>query len=275
MKSSIDIADDQVFCSAEGIYDKYADFYDVCAAAGRDDVTEYLALAKGCHIVIDVGCGTGRITTALLNDGLRVIGVDISQNMLSVCREKASASVASGALTLAKHDFCVDAMNVDADLAIVSWFTFNYVLEHGDQLAMLRNVHASLKPGSFVALDLFHPKSLMAPLKSWEERDVVIQDYPRLTRSDRRVMSGPIEERTQVYKYKGETFSFESKRRYVSPGEATSLLQSSGFLVEWISFDHGRTKLHPESLEVTPDRSFLIAARRGRGSEEISITASR
>lgn len=40
--------------------------------------------------VLDVGCGTGNYTFRLLNKGCQVIGVDISEDMLSVAREKMS-----------------------------------------------------------------------------------------------------------------------------------------------------------------------------------------
>src|SRR5690554_4777997 len=38
--------------------------------------------------VVDLGCGTGRITTALAQEGLRVVGIDLSEHMLAVAQER-------------------------------------------------------------------------------------------------------------------------------------------------------------------------------------------
>lgn len=44
---------------------------------------------RGDEVILDAGCGTGRLTAELLGalPGGRVIGIDLSQNMLSAARE--------------------------------------------------------------------------------------------------------------------------------------------------------------------------------------------
>jgi demethylmenaquinone methyltransferase/2-methoxy-6-polyprenyl-1,4-benzoquinol methylase len=46
--------------------------------------------------ILDVGCGTGGVTAALLGPGRRVTGVDRSAQMLAVARRKLSGPVAAG-----------------------------------------------------------------------------------------------------------------------------------------------------------------------------------
>ncbi len=46
-------------------------------------------IADGGEPALDVGCGTGRLLIDYLADGLDVEGVDISPEMLELCREKA------------------------------------------------------------------------------------------------------------------------------------------------------------------------------------------
>ncbi len=38
--------------------------------------------------VLDLGCGTGRILARLMEDGIEVVGLDSSRDMLEICREK-------------------------------------------------------------------------------------------------------------------------------------------------------------------------------------------
>lgn len=45
-----------------------------------------LALAPGDGIVVEYGCGAGRILNALVERGIACVGVDISQTMLDHCR---------------------------------------------------------------------------------------------------------------------------------------------------------------------------------------------
>jgi SAM-dependent methyltransferase len=49
-------------------------------------------IEDGGEPALDVGCGTGRLLLDYLADGLDVDGVDISPEMLALCREKAAAA---------------------------------------------------------------------------------------------------------------------------------------------------------------------------------------
>jgi trans-aconitate methyltransferase len=102
---------------------------------------------RGDEVVLDAGCGTGRLTSELLEalPGGRVVGVDLSQNMLAT---------ASGHL---RERFGHRAGLVAADLlylpfgqafdGIVSTAAFHWVMDH-DQL--FRSLRRSLRPGGWL-----------------------------------------------------------------------------------------------------------------------------
>ena len=46
---------------------------------------------KESDIILDAGCGTGRITYRLVEAGCNVVGVDFSKESLKVCRQRCSA----------------------------------------------------------------------------------------------------------------------------------------------------------------------------------------
>ena len=43
------------------------------------------------RILLDLGCGTGRITYKLIEAGCKVVGVDFSNESLKVCEERGNA----------------------------------------------------------------------------------------------------------------------------------------------------------------------------------------
>jgi trans-aconitate 2-methyltransferase len=99
---------------------------------------------RGNELVLDVGCGTGRLTELLaerLPHG-RAVGIDQSANMLATARTAMRASV-RGRITFAQADAAALPIARRAD-AIFSTATFHWVLDH-DRL--FRSLFAALMPG--------------------------------------------------------------------------------------------------------------------------------
>jgi trans-aconitate 2-methyltransferase len=101
---------------------------------------------RGDEVVLDAGCGTGRLTGELL-DALprgRVVGVDLSQNRLTAAQDhlaQFSKRVSLAATDLLQLPF------VRAFDGIVSTAAFHWVLDH-DQLFL--NLHRALIPGGWL-----------------------------------------------------------------------------------------------------------------------------
>lgn len=99
---------------------------------------------RGDELVLDAGCGTGRLTAELLEalpDG-HVVGVDLSQNMLSSAREHLRADFAQR-LNLVACDLLHLPFKRVFDV-VVSTAAFHWVLDH-DRL--FGNLHDLLVPG--------------------------------------------------------------------------------------------------------------------------------
>jgi trans-aconitate 2-methyltransferase len=112
-------------------------------AMGRE-VLERLPLDGG-ETVIDAGCGSGRVTEALLArlPRGRVIGVDVSASMIEAARKRLGDRVELHVAELATLD-----LGVEAD-AILSTATFHWIADHD---ALFGRLHAHLRPGGlFVA----------------------------------------------------------------------------------------------------------------------------
>jgi trans-aconitate 2-methyltransferase len=111
-------------------------------------VLERLPLA-GDELVLDVGCGTGRLTEKLLERLPRgtAVGIDLSANMLRVAADYLRPR-AGGRIQLVLADASRLPVHGVAD-AVFSTATFHWVLDHPSLFA---SVFAALKPGGrFVA----------------------------------------------------------------------------------------------------------------------------
>ncbi len=98
----------------------------------------------GHETVLDVGCGTGRLTERLIERLPRgeVIGLDLSFNMLHTAREYLRPRFGRQ-IRFAQADAAALPVAGHAD-AIFSTATFHWVLDHP---MLFKSLHAALKPG--------------------------------------------------------------------------------------------------------------------------------
>jgi trans-aconitate 2-methyltransferase len=99
---------------------------------------------EGNEHVLDVGCGTGRVTERLLErlpDG-SVTAIDLSFNMLQTARDYLTARFASQ-VAFVQGDAAALPVRQGAD-AIFSTATFHWVLDHP---MLFKSLYAALRPG--------------------------------------------------------------------------------------------------------------------------------
>lgn len=102
--------------------------------------------------VLDLGSGPGRYAIPLAAAGMEVTAVDLNEALLGELARRAAAA-----------DVVVDTRRADMrefvepeafDLVLVMWTSFGYFEDEADHARVLQNIHASLRPGGRLLLDL-------------------------------------------------------------------------------------------------------------------------
>lgn len=116
-------------------YNEFAYFYDELNAAADYDalylyVTGELAahgIAPGDGQLADFGCGTGELTLMLAQAGYDVIGIDQSEEMLSVLRDKADELGLGDRVLLLRQDLLQLDLYGTIRAAVSTFDTFNHI----------------------------------------------------------------------------------------------------------------------------------------------------
>lgn len=143
-------------------YEAFADIYDAFNEdADYDALYAYLhseLQAHGIHggIVADLGCGTGDLTLRLAAGGYDMIGVDLSEEMLSVLREKAWEKGIEGLLLLRQDLEQLDLYGT-VNAAVSTFDTFNHIGPLPRFTAALCRCALFVEPGGLFLFDLNTP----------------------------------------------------------------------------------------------------------------------
>src|SRR5467141_4289664 len=143
------------------LYDSFiADYYDESPVVkGRlQDVAFYRDAAREFgDPVLELGCGTGRITMALAEAGKRITGLDLSERMLErAVKKRAALRVeARERVQLVQGDMTRFDLGEKFRLVIIPFRPFQHLLEVQQQVDCLDCVRKHLAPGGRLIRDVF------------------------------------------------------------------------------------------------------------------------
>ncbi|MDE1170208.1 MAG: methyltransferase domain-containing protein [Verrucomicrobium sp.] len=150
-----------VFYSRPGLQ---VDVYDAeCRSswsAKHDDASFYLEEARRAGgPVLELACGTGRITFSLLSAGVDVHGLDNSEPMLRLAKEKLAQLPPdkAGRLHLHLADMTDFDLGQKFSLIIIAYRSFQCLLTPEAQRRCLQKAREHLVPGGKLIVDIFDP----------------------------------------------------------------------------------------------------------------------
>ena len=177
---------------------------------------------------VDLACGTGSVTAILAARGLQVIGVDMSEEMLTVASQKA------GEAGLSPWFICQSLQQLRlpkaVDLAVCALDSLDYITEPDDCREAIRRVYKYLNPGGIFIFDVNTPEKLRAmdgQVFLDEDDDVYC------------IWRGEFDDQTNICSYGMDLFqrkgnlwerSFEEHREYAySADQLVGYLKAAGF----------------------------------------------
>jgi 2-polyprenyl-3-methyl-5-hydroxy-6-metoxy-1,4-benzoquinol methylase len=120
--------------------------------------------------ILDIGCGTGRISIPLAIEGFSITCIDKASVMLDHFKQKLrSQPKVSRNIEIINADMInFNIFKKDFDLIICSYNTFYNLHKEEDQLEFLDNIKKYLSPGGKFVIDISAPNhGNLAPSKRW------------------------------------------------------------------------------------------------------------
>lgn len=213
-------------------YDQWALVYDLINADYRKDIDFYREEAKRAQgKILEVACGTGRIYIELLQNGLDAYGVDLSEKMLKVLRQKLiRLELPQKVFRANMRDF---SLKETFDLIIIPFRSFLHNLTSTEQLQALKNLKAHLQTEGRLILNFFppNPEFLVQKKDAYSEKIKIRREIYKLE-----IQTYFLDQLDQVVEsitriYKKETLLWEGVIRYalIFKKEFELLLRLAGF----------------------------------------------
>ena len=206
---------------------------------------------------VDLACGTGSMTAILARKGLQVIGVDMSEEMLTVATMK---TIELEPRPMFSCQLLQELRLPKAvDMAVCALDSLDYILDPDDCKEAIRRAYKALNPGGIFIFDVNTPEKLRAmdgQVFLDEDDDVYC------------VWRGEFDEETNICSYGMDLFqrhgeawerSFEEHQEYAYTREQlTEYLKDSGFTAIHVYGDR-------EFREPVPgEQRIYFSARKGK-----------
>ena len=227
-------------------YARIADLYEAEHRGWTGDLDLYRALAaRTGGLLLDLGCGTGRVAIALAEAGHEVHGVDTSAAMLAIARENLGRR--GLAATFSLGDMRRPRSHQAFGLAFCALDGLLHLQSAGDVRDALLAAHGALRPGGLFACDVVNPSPDLLAM-----RDGVVRHQS--------TFAGP-----------GNTEISHFVSWDIDPDAQTI---DAAHFYDWLSED-GAVRRRTTSFRLRYlDRDELLAALRAAGFDSVEIYGS-
>jgi SAM-dependent methyltransferase len=194
--------------------------------------------------IIDFGCGTGNHDKFLSEKGYSVLGVDLSENMIELAKDKNS----NVNLDFKVGDIRTFESNKKYDVATALFHVMSYQISNEDLKSSISNVNRQLNIDGLFLFDFWYGPAVLNDKPSTRIKKLKNDNLnvTRLTESNLKVNDNYVEVNFEVIIERlGKEKTFENitethKMRYLFLPELQIVLKESGFKIidsfEWKTF---------------------------------------
>ena len=196
---------------------------------------------------LDMACGKGRHAKVLSEQGLKTIGIDLSEESIQYARRFENEN-----LRFEKGNM-LEQLSVDSCDWVFNLFTsFGYFENDDMHQSAVRNMSNSLRPGGKLVLDYMNSAKIALNLVAENSVQTELAHYS-ITRI---LEEGTIVKRIRISK-DCEIFNFEERVKAFSTVELTDFMINAGLEVTGIKGDYNLSDYDPQSS----DRMIIIAKK--------------
>jgi SAM-dependent methyltransferase len=235
---------------------RLVDVYDAAYGWSRDDEFFLSIVNETPQVrVLDLGCGTGRLTVALAEAGHQVTGVDPAAASLAAARTKPNAEA-----VVWLEGTVASVPDGAFDLALMTSHVAQFFVDDAEWAATLRDVRRALVPGARLAFDSRDPRAC-----AWERwnpdesrRAVTLPDLTKVDVSTEvTAVQGGVVSFAHEYRFDdGAELKSTATLRFRTEDELRVSLVEAGFAIEAV---YGGWERQPVGA---PDGELLVVARR-------------
>lgn len=201
--------------------------------------------------VLELACGTGRLTLPLAERGLEMTGLDLSPAMLS--RARAKAHQAGVEARFIQGDMRAFTLGERFDLIFIPINSICHLLTRADAEACLASVRAHLAPAGRFVIDVFSPSLAILTRENgrWFDLGTYEDEQGRPVRlSEQNRYERDTQLNHIVWRFEGEAGRPVERRltmRQYFPQELDALLAYNGFVIAAKYGQYGGAPFHAES----------------------------
>jgi len=234
----------------------FARYFDAQYRAFGQDLTLWLHLAaERSGPIIELGCGTGRVVRALIQEEHTVIGIDLDHHMLARAQRNLAHFFQQNSC-LVQADIQTFAFDTRFNLAIASMNTLSTFDDPG-LIAAFGNISGQLAPDGLLAFEI--PNPAVDPFKGVDPDEPLTAFVEPESGNPCQVyaqrIEGPAQDQVEILWHYDELFADGSTQRYTlrakyflrSEEKVQEFLERANYTVVAAYGDYDRSHLEEDS----------------------------
>lgn len=136
-------------------WDKFSEIYDwefdLLTDNHRQEINFWIQISETYGSpILEIACGSGRITLPLLENGFQITAIDISEKMLTILKSKTKKD---SALIIQQGDMRDFSIDKKFPVSLITYASFQLLLTEKDQITCLKNINHHLEKNGILIID--------------------------------------------------------------------------------------------------------------------------